>query len=267
MACSLDRTPQGWDATVDNYDRIWAPFFSHFAVDALRLAGVRAGQRVLDVAAGPGTLTFLAARLGAEVVATDFAPAMIAPLRRHAADDAVANVTAEVMDGQALSLSDGSFDVACLMFGLGFFPDRAAGFRELHRVLKPGGTAAIGAWNGGRMDVFTYFQRAVRRALPDRAAPAGPPPGTSLADPVVLEREMRAAGFARVAVNTVTHTWETPTPEVAWQSSQGSSPVFATFREAERSAVEPVYLAVLREEFGNGPVRLDAEAHIGIGTK
>lgn len=267
MATSPVQTSQGWDATVDAYDRVWSPFFARFAADALRLAGVRAGQRVLDVAAGPGTLAVLAARMGAEVVATDFAPAMIERLQHRVAEAGVANVTAEVMDGQALSLPDGSFDVACSQFGLIFFPDRGAGFRELYRVLRPGGTAAVVTWSEiPRVRPVAGLLQAVRRALPDWPAPASPPVA-SISDPTVLEREMREAGFGQVAVHTVTHAWTVPTPDAAWGALQGSSPVFPTFSAAERETVRPAYVAMLRDEFGDGPVRLDSEAHIGIGVK
>ncbi len=61
MGCSRHRA----------YDRIWAPYLGLYAEDAIRLAGVKSGDRVLDVAAGPGTLTLMAAKLGAQVTATD----------------------------------------------------------------------------------------------------------------------------------------------------------------------------------------------------
>jgi len=130
--------PEGWDIGAAEYNGNLAPLFRVYAADALALAGVTRGTRVLDVASGPGTLALEAARLGAEVVATDFSPGMIAQLRGRIAEAGLTNITAEVMDGQSLTLPDASFDAAFSMFGLIFFPDRRAGFRELRRVLRPG---------------------------------------------------------------------------------------------------------------------------------
>ena len=107
------------------------PLFSRYAEDALRIAGVGAGQDVLDVATGPGTLAVLAARRGARVSAIDFAEAMVGKLRARIDAEAIANVEARVGDGMALPFEDASFDAAFSMFGLMFFPDRHQGFREL----------------------------------------------------------------------------------------------------------------------------------------
>ncbi len=256
-------TSDGWDAYVEVYDRILAPFFRHYAADALRLAGVKRGDRILDVAAGPGTLTLLAARMGCEVVATDFAPAMIAQLRAHVATEHLTHVTAEVMDGQALALPPAAFDAAFSMFGLIFFPDRAAGFRELHRVLRAGGVAAVASWN--RAPATTALAEAVKRALPARPASA-PSPSGSLADLHVFESEMCAAGFVQVEVHSITHTWEPSTPELVWEF-MSRNPVFTAFTEAERTAIHPALIDVLREELPRGPLRLESEARIGVGVK
>ncbi len=98
-ARTLAQTPERWEPAVEGYDRVWSPFFARFTQDALHFAGVQPGHRVLDVAAGPGTLALQAAQLGAEVVATDFAPGMIQRLRGRASRAGLRNLTAEVMDG------------------------------------------------------------------------------------------------------------------------------------------------------------------------
>ena len=86
---------------------------------------------LLDVAAGPGTLALQAARRGARVTATDFSPAMVETLRARASSEGLSGITTEVADGQNLPFPNASFDVACSMFGLFIFPDRARGFAEL----------------------------------------------------------------------------------------------------------------------------------------
>src|SRR5262245_56004926 len=127
-------TPEPWNLVADAYTEELVPLFERFARDALALAALPPAPRVLDVAAGPGTLALVAAKAGATVTAIDFSPAMIANLRRRAAEAGSTAIDARVGDGQALPLEDGGYDGAFSLFGLMFFPDRAAGFRELRRV-------------------------------------------------------------------------------------------------------------------------------------
>ena len=68
---------EAWDAIADGYDRYVAPQELDLANEALRLVGLAPGERFLDVAAGPGGLSLPASRLGAQVLATDWSPAMI----------------------------------------------------------------------------------------------------------------------------------------------------------------------------------------------
>ena len=68
---------EAWDAIADGYDRYVAPQEVDLANEALRLVGLEPGQRFLDTAAGTGGLSLPAARLGAQVLATDWSPAMI----------------------------------------------------------------------------------------------------------------------------------------------------------------------------------------------
>jgi len=266
-----DMTSQGWDAVATAYDRIWAPYLGLYAEDAIRLAGVKSGDRVLDVAAGPGTLTLLTAKFGAQVTATDFSPAMIEQLRKRAASQKLVNVTAEVMDGQALKLPDKSFDCAFSNFGLIFFPDRAKGFRELYRVLRPGGRAVVTCWSAlERVEIVAAFAQAIKKALPDLPPPVSPPAALSLQDPQVFAREMREAGFLEVKIHSITHAWEVPSPDVFWDSTHGT-PVMTTLLESldalSREAVRSSLFDTLRQKFGDGPLRFEQEAHIGVGTK
>ena len=77
-------TRAAWDAIAPDFDRTNTPTQMAVAMEGLRRAGVRAGMRFLDVAAGSGALSIPAARLGADVLATDRSPAMLELLRDRA---------------------------------------------------------------------------------------------------------------------------------------------------------------------------------------
>src|SRR4029077_9096481 len=100
-----------------------------------------------DVAAGPGTLSLIAAAAGARVSAIDFSERMVDEFRTRAAAAGLAGaLDIRVGDGQALPFESAAYDCACSIFGLMFFPDRHAGLREMRRVLRPGGRAIVSSW-------------------------------------------------------------------------------------------------------------------------
>ena len=140
-------TAEPWDLVAVAYVADALPYFETFSREALRLAALPTRARVADIAAGPGTLSLLAATGGATVSAIDLSPNMVAEFRaRVAAAGLDAAVDVRVGDGQQLPFESGVFDAAFSMFGLMFFPDRAAGLREMKRVLKPGGRAVVSSW-------------------------------------------------------------------------------------------------------------------------
>ena len=89
--------PEAWDAIAEGYDRHVAPQEVELATEALQLVGLEPGERFLDVAAGTGGLGLPAARRGAQVLATDWSPAMIerfqARVREEGLRDASGRVT------------------------------------------------------------------------------------------------------------------------------------------------------------------------------
>src|SRR5919108_6105698 len=90
--------PEAWDAIAEGYDRYVAPQEVDLANEALRLAGLEPGDRFLDVAAGPGGLSLPAARLGAEVLATDWSPAMIERFEVRARENGLTQAEGRVLD-------------------------------------------------------------------------------------------------------------------------------------------------------------------------
>jgi ubiquinone/menaquinone biosynthesis C-methylase UbiE len=106
---------------------------------------LRAGQRVLDVAAGNGNATLAAARRWCDVVSTDYVPALLERARARAGAEGLA-VQFEQADAENLQYEDGAFDVVLSTFGVMFTPDQEQAAAELARVCKHGGKIGLANW-------------------------------------------------------------------------------------------------------------------------
>lgn len=106
---------------------------------------LRAGSRVLDVAAGNGNATIAAARRFAHVTSTDYVGKLLERARERAEADRL-DVTFEVADAEALPYPDGSFDVVLSTFGVMFAPDQPQAAREMLRVVRSGGRIGVASW-------------------------------------------------------------------------------------------------------------------------
>ena len=106
---------------------------------------VRAGQKVLDVAAGNGNASLAAARRWCDVVATDYVPALLERARERA-DAERLRIEFREVDAEALLFPDGSFDAVLSTFGVMFTPDQERAAAELVRVCRPGGRIGLANW-------------------------------------------------------------------------------------------------------------------------
>ena len=106
---------------------------------------IRAGQRVLDVAAGNGNVSLAAARRGCDVIASDYVPALLDRARERAAAERL-QIDFREADAEALPFKDGSFDVVVSTFGVMFTPDQPQAAAEMIRVCKAGGKIGLANW-------------------------------------------------------------------------------------------------------------------------
>jgi SAM-dependent methyltransferase len=125
-------------------------------------AGLRAGDRVLDVACGSGNAVLAAARRGCAVTGIDYVPELLTVARTRARAEAL-DVTLEEGDAEALPFQDASFDRVLSVVGVMFAPDQAQAAAELLRVCRPGGTVALASWtpDGFIGDLFRLVGRFV----------------------------------------------------------------------------------------------------------
>jgi SAM-dependent methyltransferase len=132
---------------------------------------LRAGERVLDVAAGNGNATLAAARRFGDVVSTDYVPELLERARVRAVAEGLA-VEFREADAEDLPFADGEFDVVLSSFGVMFTPDQPRTAAELARVCRPGGRIGLANWTPASMigEVF----RTLGRYLPPPAGVASP---------------------------------------------------------------------------------------------
>jgi SAM-dependent methyltransferase len=155
MTTTLEKTPVSPDFTAIKQKQQAAWSSGDYAVvgTTLQIVGetlaesldLRAGERVLDVAAGNGNATLAAARRHARVTSTDYAPTLLDKGRARAAAEGL-DVTFQTADAEALPFANDTFDVALSTFGVMFAPDHATSARELLRVVRPGGRIGLANW-------------------------------------------------------------------------------------------------------------------------
>ena len=256
-----------WDWVADDYVEINLPLLGMFSEALMAKVVLRPHMRVVDVATGPGTLACRLAPFVRQVDAVDFSPAMLAKCRGRARG--LRNVIAIAGDGQALPYRDGIFDLGFSMFGLMFFPDRIQGFRELHRVLRPGAQAFVAAWGPLEKSPLMLARAAAVRAA-DPEAPSPAKHVLALEDVDVFAMEMRAAGFIDVQIEPLYREREFKNLDGLIQGlTRGNAP-FEVFRHEMGEAAWNGRLAKIRDHLstmGPFPLRLGVTANVGSGRK
>ena len=197
---------QAWDANVDGVDE----HSIEATATLLARVAVQPGERVLELAAGPGSLGDTWSRLVGStgtVVVSDLAPGMVEVARRRNA--ALGNVETAVIDAAAIDRPDGSFDVVVCRMGLMFAPDPSIAFAEIARVLGPDGRLGALTWSAIQHNPWMTCvgMAAMANGLVSGGPPTGPGGIFSLGDPVELELLAKSAGFVDVAVEAIDITF------------------------------------------------------------
>jgi len=236
---SFDVAADAYDRFMGRYSALLAPTFADFA-------GVRAGQRALDVGCGPGALTAeLAARLGADSVAAvdPSEPFVAAATTRHPGVD----VQRASSDG--IPHPAGAFDVTMAQLVVHFMPDPIAGLTEMARVTRAGGVVAACVWDfaGDRAPISAFWQavREVDADVRDESELAGAWPGH-------LSELFEVAGLRDVQETDLLVSIDLPTFDDWWEPFElrvGPAGAYVgTLAEEERAAIRERCRMVLGSE-------------------
>ena len=223
-----------WDTAAQHYEKTAHPFTALYADAALARMALSPDSRVLDVAAGTGALALAAARSGAQVMATDFSPGMVARI----AAAALPNVEARVMDGQSLALPDASFDAVFSIFGVIMFPDWRKGLAEMARVTRPGGHGVIATWQDRGAATFLLLGQIRRKLFPEREGMSMPDGVKALSNPEDSARELIAAGYRDPQIEFVTRDYGLDVAALDQPDTLfGMSPDWTSLSDVEKASV------------------------------
>jgi SAM-dependent methyltransferase len=169
-------------------------------------AQIAPDAHVLDIGCGCGESTRRAARIAVDgdVLGVDLSSRMLARARERSTNEGLRNVRFERADAEVYPFKTAAFDTAISRFGVMFFGDPVAAFRNVHRALRPGGTVAFLAWQSLTQNEWLAAllgALAAGRDLP--RPPAGAPDPFGLADPDATRRIFGEAGFQNVALEAV----------------------------------------------------------------
>ncbi len=266
-----DQQPTRWDDHVAVYEAAFEPLSNAFARRALAMLDLRADETLIDVAAGSGGAALLAAECGADVLAIDAASAMVARTRARAARTPHAgHIRAEAMNGMALELPDEHFDAALSVFGVILFPDAERGMREIARVLRPGGRAAIVTWTEPeRYELAARVIAAVAAVNGPQGPPVSLPAQLRYRDPADFRALFDASGLKVTAIERVEQHLHAPSARWIAENiafAPGMAAMVAGLG-ASRNAVLRRFVSDLEAAQGYGPVALSAVAQVGIAVK
>lgn len=249
----------------ENYDRYLVPLiFDDYAADLVARLELSDGARILETACGTGVVTrHLRPRLpaGAHLTATDLNAPMIDIARRNAGEGP--NIAYRQADATDLPFDDGSFDAVICQFGVMFLPDKAAGFREALRVLKPGGRFLFNVWDSLDHNAFPRTVHAAVAAL----FPADPPNFLTLPygyhDISAIKDTAQSVGFGEIDIAIQPRVSRAPGPRDVANALAAGTPLANQIAErAPPGVAEAVDAAerAIERAFGNGPVNAPMQA-------
>ena len=229
-------------AVPENYERYLVPLlFRPYAAELARRAAALKPRRILETAAGTGVVTAALAEAlpDAEIVATDLNQAMLdVAAARHSSS----RVTYRQADALDLPFDEASFDLVACQFGAMFYPDKVKGNLEARRVLRDGGHYLLAIWDAiERNPMSNLTQQTMVEQFPDNPPMFMRRGPFSYYEPEWIERDLKAAGFSEVDIDTVTLTSRSGSADEAARGLCYGSPMRVELEEYGPDALDRVF--------------------------
>lgn len=212
-------------------------------------AGIIEGDKVLDVAGGPGepslTIAEVVGPIGS-VTSTDAVAEMVAAAQSEALRRGVKNISFEQCMADSLPFEDDSFDAAVCRMGVMFFPDPLSGLREMLRVVKSEGSLSFAVWHESNSNPFAYIVTdVISRHIPTLPADPDSPGAFRFAAPGKLAQILTDAGATRVRDRLLKFQIEAPiSRDEFWEMRSGTS---GTLREKLEAMSADLRLEIANE--------------------
>ena len=242
----------------------------------LDLASVQPGSRVLDVAAGTGESTLMAARcVGSTgyVLATDISPSMLNVAAEAARKEGLTNVETRVMNAETLALDADSFNAVICRIALMLFPNPAKALTEMRRVVKPGGKVAVIVYSALEKNPFhgIFFEIVGRLGNIPPPAP-GDPWMYALENPGALEDVFRQVGFLNVSIHAAPIPRRFPSAAGAVANMKKATTgdlgeLMKQLKEADRERAWAEIAEQFKRFEGPNGFEIPGEVLIGVGSK
>ncbi|HLA09525.1 MAG TPA: methyltransferase domain-containing protein [Pyrinomonadaceae bacterium] len=263
---------QFWQKHAQTIRNMFAPL----TVALIEEAGITEGDRVLDVAAGPGepslTITEVVGPSGL-VTCTDAVPDMVAAAKREAERRHVTNIEFKRCDATSLPFTDQQFDASVSRLGVMFFPDPVLGMCEMLRVTKAGGHVALVVWAGSELNPFSYIvTNIVSEYIDEPPAPPSAAGAFRYAEPGTLAAHLKLAGAGTVRERPMSFNMRAAiSPAEFWTMRSETS---GTLREKlmklddqKRHEIGAKVQEAVREYFPNNQMSFPAQMIIVTGTR
>jgi ubiquinone/menaquinone biosynthesis C-methylase UbiE len=237
----------------------------------LEAAELGPGNHVLDVAAGTGDQSILAARRvgpNGSVLATDISAEMLGIAAQVAQQEGLTNITTRVMDAEHLDLEDNAFDAVICRLALMLIPNVQQALREIRRVLKPGGKLAALVWSTPEHNPLFSLPLAIVSTYARGASSPGADP-FALSDPSVFERELTEAGFNEVITRSLPFESHYASLDAFLQStaSRLTAGVMGQLSKPEQQQLLGEVREALSQFEGSYGLVAPAELLLGVGSK